>query len=129
MPRQPLKLVMVNSLYRPSVASWLLFARNITVKVGVAICRRGVGLENAHSACPWNLQGSCLPWRTLFGIRSKKGDGTHNQISAFLEKNHPGQRGFSVRSVEGFAAPKVYTKRHELTTTSWMRPYLILQTW
>ena len=31
---------------------------------------------------------------------------THKQISAFLEETHPGQRGFSVRSVERFYSYK-----------------------
>ncbi len=31
---------------------------------------------------------------------------THKQISAFLEGIHPGQRGFSVRSVERFCSYK-----------------------
>ena len=51
---------------------------------------------------------------------------THKQISAFLEETHPGQRGFSVRSVERFYSYKGIHKPHELTTTSWMRPYLML---
>ena len=39
-------------------------------------------------------------------IRDKieKGRWTHKQISAFLEENHPGQRGFSVRSVGRFCS-------------------------
>ena len=36
----------------------------------------------------------------------KKGRWTHKQIGAFLEENHPGQRGFSVRSVERFCSSK-----------------------
>ena len=31
---------------------------------------------------------------------------THKQTSAFFEANHPGQRGFSVRSVERFCSLK-----------------------
>ena len=36
----------------------------------------------------------------------KKERWTHKQISAFLEENHPGQRGFSVRSMETFCSYK-----------------------
>ena len=41
-------------------------------------------------------------------IRDKveKDKWTHKQVSAFLQGNHPGQRGFSVRSVERFCSCK-----------------------
>ena len=50
------------------------------------------------------------PWSALKDfedfIRDKieKERWTHKQVSAFLEENHPGQRGFSVRSVERFCS-------------------------
>ena len=31
---------------------------------------------------------------------------THKQVSVFLQENHPGRRGFSVRSVERFCSCK-----------------------
>ena len=40
------------------------------------------------------------------GLQGRSKRGTHKQISAFLEENHPGQRGFSVRSMERFGSYK-----------------------
>ena len=48
----------------------------------------------------------CLRWElssSLYEIELRSKDG-HKQISVFLEADHPGQRGFSVRSVERFCS-------------------------
>ena len=66
-----------------------------------------VGLENARSACFWALVMSALKdFEDFIRDKIENERWTHKQISAFLEVNHPGQRGFSVRSVERFSSYK-----------------------
>ena len=54
---------------------------------------------------------------------------THKQISVFLEEIILVREDSACDLWKGSAATRAYTRRHEWTTTSWMRPYLMLQTW
>ena len=62
------------------------------------MCRRGVGFENARSACSWSLVMSALKdFEDFIRDKIEKERWTHKQISA---------QGFSVRSVETFCSYK-----------------------
>ena len=67
----------------------------------MAITRRE-GLEKARET--YRGMSSLGAFEQFIRDRVEKQRWTHKQISAFLEADHPGQRGFSVRSVERFCS-------------------------